>query len=35
MMRETGDYVLKTADMTKIHYRQLEVAATRMLTFSL
>ena len=35
MMRETGDDVLRTAAMTKKHYRQLEVAETRMLRFSL
>ena len=35
MMRETGDDVLKTTAMTKKHYRQLEVAETRMLRFSL
>ena len=32
-MRETGDDVLKTTAMTKKHYRQLEVAETRMLRF--
>ena len=35
IMLQTGNDVLKTAAMTKKHYRQLEVAETRMLRFSL
>ena len=35
MMRETGDDVVNTAAMTTKHYRQLEVAETRMLRFPL